>query len=233
MASIKPKKRLSVIIPSLNEAKQLPLLLADLHLWNEKIDLIIVDCGSKDKTCLLATLSGARVLHLSEANRGEQLRHGASRAHGDWLFFLHADSRLPENWFFILAELINSSNEGIAWFFEFKVLSKDLSFRLLEFFVWLRSHFKKMPYGDQGLLISRKLYEEIGGYSSIHLMEDIDLIERVNRKAKLKSLGLPLYTNARRWAKKNMIMQTIRNAHLRSLWRNGVSTKELSQRYYK
>ena len=89
---------LSVIVPSLNEASRLPLLLADLQRWPTPLDLWIVDAGSCDDTELAAQLTGAQVLRVANPNRGAQLSHGACHAKGTWLMFLHADSRLPPQW---------------------------------------------------------------------------------------------------------------------------------------
>ena len=85
---------LSIVIPTLNEALHLPLLLSDLNIWPTDFELIIVDGGSIDLTISIAQIQGVDVIKSPKKNRGYQLKTGASNARGDWLLFLHADSRL-------------------------------------------------------------------------------------------------------------------------------------------
>ncbi len=225
--------KLSVVIPTLNEAAQLPLLLADLHRWGTPIEILVVDAGSSDYTKKITKLGGAQLLEVEQPNRGAQLHHGACNSSGKWLLFLHADSRLSPQWATLIQKLIQSpSNELFAWFFEFKVRGYGLGIRLLEIAVALRSHIRNKPYGDQGLLISKALYERAGGFKRLPLMEDLEFIERVHSQTNLKSLRIPLYTSGRRWEKSNIIIQAIKNAHLRWRWRNGESTDKLQKDYY-
>ena len=142
---------LSIIIPTLNEADHLPLLLADLNEWPYNFELIIVDGGSIDLTISIAQIQGIDVIKSSKKNRGYQLKIGASNAKGDWLLFLHADSRLSPSWFKSLSQIIqNKKSENFAWYFDFKIKKNNLEFRFLEIAVALRSHFLQYPYGDQG-----------------------------------------------------------------------------------
>ena len=99
---------LSVVIPTLNEANHLPLLLADLNAWPYGFDLTIVDAGSKDLTIPIAHIQGANVIKSLKKNRGYQLKLGASSASGDWILFLHADSRLDQTWVNSLLKILNN-----------------------------------------------------------------------------------------------------------------------------
>ena len=91
--------KISIIIPAFNEANNLPLLLSDLSIFKEDGEIIIVDCGSEDKTIDVANIYGAKVYKSNEKNRGLQLDMGAKNSKGDWLIFLHADTRLTHDWF--------------------------------------------------------------------------------------------------------------------------------------
>ena len=225
---------LSIIIPTLNEENNLPLLIADINNWNKKSELIIVDSKSSDNTLLIASLSAAKILHAKYPNRGLQMDLGAQNSSGEWLLFLHADSRLSGNWVEKVFKVIkNSSSMDKAWFFNLKVDKGSLFLRVMEIFVYFRSNFLKRPYGDQGLLVHKELYKQIGGFKPIFIMEDIDIIERIGRHNKIKNLGTFIITNGRKWERSNVIKQSINNAFLRWKWKKGHSTYSLYKKYYK
>ncbi len=223
---------LSIIIPTLNEADHLPLLLADLNEWPYNFELIIVDGGSIDLTISIAQIQGINVIKTNKKNRGYQLKLGGSNARGDWYLFLHADSRLSPSWFKTLYKIIkNKKSENFAWYFDFKIKKHNLEFRLLEIAVALRSHFLQLPYGDQGLLIHKDLYSNTGGYSSLKIMEDIDLITRITKKTKVKRIKENIYTDDIKWINSNIIKRAIKNAKLRKKWRQGCDIDYLSKEY--
>ena len=223
---------LSIIIPTLNEAIHLPLLLADLNAWPYNCELIIVDGGSVDLTISIAQIQGLDVIKSPKKNRGYQLRTGASIAKGDWLLFLHADSRLSQRWGKSLYAIIkNQTSKNFAWYFNFKIKKKNLEFRILEIAVAIRSHFFQLPYGDQGLLIHKDLYYRSGGFSSLKIMEDIDFITRITKKTKVKCIKEDIYTDDIKWSDSNIIKRGIKNAQLRRKWRKGYDIDQLSKEY--
>ena len=232
MARSKKFPTLSIIIPTLDEANHLPLLLADLKAWPYSSDLTIVDGGSRDSTISIAQIQGVNIINSLEQNRGLQLGVGASKAKGEWLLFLHADSRLDKVWVKKLLKIMQTkTSKNFAWYFDFKIKKYNLQFRILEFAVALRSHFLQRPYGDQGLLIHKKLYHRAGGYSSLKIMEDLDLITRVTKNNKAKRIGANIYTDDIKWAKSNIIKRAIKNAKLRKKWRDGYNIDKLSKEY--
>ena len=223
---------LSIVIPTLNEALHLPLLLSDLNVWPNDFELIIVDGGSIDLTISIAQIQGVDVIKSPKKNRGYQLKTGASNARGDWLLFLHADSRLRIGWVRSLSQIIqNKKSKNFAWYFDFKIKKDNLEYRFLEIAVALRSLFLQQPYGDQGLLIHKDLYYKIGGYSSLKIMEDIDLITRITKKTKLKRIRESIYTDDRKWTNSNIIKRAIKNYKLRKKWRQGYDIDNLSKEY--
>ena len=132
--------KISIIIPTINEANNLPLLLSDLSSIQKEGEIIIVDSGSEDKTIDIANIYGAKVFISKERNRGLQLDIGARNSKGDWLIFLHADTRLTHDWF----KKINSflkGNKNIIYYFEFKINHKKIIYRVLEILVNFRSKF--------------------------------------------------------------------------------------------
>ena len=223
---------LSIVIPTLNEALHLPLLLSDLNVWPNDFELIIVDGGSIDLTISIAQIQGVDVIKSPKKNRGYQLKTGASNARGDWLLFLHADSRLSPSWIKSLSQIIqNKKSKNFAWYFDFKIKKDNLEYRFLEIAVALRSLFLQHPYGDQGLLIHKDLYYKTGGYSSLKIMEDIDLITRITKNTKLKRIRESIYTDDRKWTNSNIIKRAIKNYKLRKKWRQGYDIENLSKEY--
>ncbi len=233
MESINKATSLTIIIPTLNEAERLPLLLADLQSWGGSLQIVVVDCGSSDQTRFIAELAGAQVIQAPKPNRGEQLALGASHSLNDWLLFLHADSRLSCKWEKIVKSKTNDSEKvSRAWYFDFRVKEKGILFRIMEFLVFLRSDYLHLPYGDQGLLIEKSIYKEIGGFTKIKIMEDIDIINKLTKRIPINSLGIPIYTDARKWRKNGILMQCWKNLRLRRRWNNGESPSSLFRRYY-
>ena len=233
MARMNKAPALSVMIPCLNEAARLPLLLADLRRSELSLEILLADGGSSDATAQIAGLVGAHLIGVHPAGRGRQLRAAAARARGDWLLFLHADSRLSQQWSAWLNTLLQrSSTEASAWYFDLRISPSTPARQLLERAVGLRSRWLQRPYGDQGLLLHRDLYERCGGFAELPLMEDLELVERLSRIADLRRIGLPLTTDGRRWQQDGVLRRSWRNARLRRRWRQGESAAQLAKAYY-
>ena len=114
----------------------------------------------------------------------------------------------------------------------FKILNSKLEFRILELAVAIRSYYLQRPYGDQGLLIHKDLYNLSGGYSSLKIMEDLDLIIRITKNNKVMRIGENIYTDDIKWTKTNIIKRAVKNARLRNKWRQGYNIDTLSKEYY-
>ena len=224
--------KFSIIIPTLNEANNLPLLLSDLLTIQKEGETIIVDCGSEDKTIDIAKIYGAKVYKSKERNRGLQLNIGAKNAKGEWLIFLHGDTRLTHDWFTRIKSLLKGDNNFI-YHFKFKINDKKIIYRILEILVNFRSRYLKQPYGDQGLIIHKSIYLKNNGFRKIPLMEDVDFIRRLSNKKDLKQLNLPVFTSSRKWRKTNIFHQALKNWNFRRRWIKGESTKSIYSDYYK
>ena len=222
---------LAVVVPSFNEAARLPLLLADLAAGPADVmaELVVVDGGSRDGTPQLARLGGAQVIH-SQASRGWQLQRGVAATTAPWLLLLHADARLQPGWSEALQRAMTTPEA--AWAFDLAVQGPGLPLRLLELAVRLRSQLRQLPYGDQGLLVPRALLERGGGIPPLPLMEDLLLVQRLQRLAPIRRLGCPLQVNGRRWQHHGVLATAWRNARLRQAWRRGMSPQQLADRYY-
>jgi len=170
--------KISIIIPTINEASNLPLLLSDLSNIQKEGEIIIVDCGSEDKTNDIANIYGAKVYKSKEKNRGLQLNMGAKNSREDWLIFLHADTRLTHDWFRKINSVLKGDKDYI-YYFKFKINNNMIIYRVLEILVNFRSNYFKQPYGDQGLIIHRSTYLNNNGFRKIPLMEDVDFLKRL------------------------------------------------------
>jgi len=224
--------KISIIIPTINEANNLPLLLSDLSIIKKDGEILVVDCGSEDRTIDIANIYGAKVFKSEERNRGLQLDIGAKKSKGDWLIFLHADTRLTYDWFKKINLVLKGGNNYI-YNFTFKINHKKIIYRILEILVNFRSQYFKQPYGDQGLIIHRTIYFKNNGFRKIPIMEDIDFLRRLNKKKDLKQLNLPIFISSRKWERTNILFQAMKNWHFRRRWLKGESLKSIYSDYYK
>ena len=224
--------KISIIIPTYNESENLPILLSDLSTITGKVEVIIADCNSEDKTRDIACIYGAKIYKSKKKNRGLQLNIGAKNAKGEWFVFIHADSRLNEKFLKHIKSIVKS-DKNLIYFLKLKINNKKIIYRFLEILVNLRSYLFKDPYGDQGLIIHRKTYLKNKGYRKIPLMEDIDFIKRLGNKKNLRMLNIPIYTSSRKWEKNNIIYQAFKNWKFRERWRKGDSIKSIYLDYYK
>lgn len=223
-----PLMKSSVIIPTLNEEASISRVLQDLRSL-EGLEIIVSDGGSKDSTLAIAE-SLARVLR-SKPGRGIQMNSGAAVASGDILLFLHADTRLPENWKESILSAMSDSRVA-AGAFSLSIDSERLSHKIISSMANLRSGLTKIPYGDQGIFVRRSIFEKIGGFKEIPVMEDVDLMRRLKKMGKIVILGEKVKTSARRWEKEGVVYTTIRNWLLIILYYAGVTPERL-YRYYR
>ncbi|HYG47629.1 MAG TPA: TIGR04283 family arsenosugar biosynthesis glycosyltransferase [Allosphingosinicella sp.] len=214
---------LSVVVPTLNAAATLGRCLDALAGAGE---IVVVDGGSTDATAAIAERSGARLVR-SARGRGVQLAAGAAAAAGDWLLFLHADTILAPGWR-EAAEWHMARRPDRAACFRFRLDAGEWRARLIEAGVALRVRLLGLPYGDQGLLISRRLYEEVGGYRPLPLMEDVDLARRIGR---IQRLDADATTSARRWRRDGWLRRSGRNLLCLALYRLGMSAERVARLY--
>ena len=224
--------RISIIIPTINEANNLPLLLSDLSIIHKEGEILIVDCGSVDRTIDIGNIYGAKVYKSPERNRGLQLDIGANNSKEEWLIFLHADTRLTNDWFTKIKSVLKG-DKNFIYYFKFKINNQKLIYRVLEILVNFRSQYFKKPYGDQGLIIHKSIYLKNNGFKKIPLMEDIDFLKRLDDKKCLKQLNLPIFISSRKWERTNILLQAIKNWNFRRRWLKGESTKSIYSDYYK
>src|SRR5262249_27854315 len=153
--------------------------LATLHGAAIVGEVIVADSSSSDETAAHARAAGARVV-VAPRGRGSQLAAGAATATGDWFLFLHADCRPEPGWEDAVgAFLAGPKAQSHAGYFDLALDDPAPAARRLERIVAWRCWALALPYGDQGLLIARALYDAVGGFRSLPLMEDVDLVRRL------------------------------------------------------
>jgi rSAM/selenodomain-associated transferase 2 len=216
---------LSLIVPTLNAEAHLG---ACLDAAKDADELVVVDGGSSDYTIEVAERRGAKLL-CAATGRGHQLSAGADAADGDWLLFLHADTVLADGWREAAESHIAAAPETAACF-RFRLDSPAWQARLVERGVAARVRMLGLPYGDQGLLISRALYNEIGGYKPLSLFEDVDLIRRLGSK-RIRLLDAEALTSAERWHRDGWFRRSAANMGLLALYRLGMPPARIATRY--
>ncbi len=223
---------LTVVIPTLNSESELPALLSLLvpaAVSGLVRQVVIADGGSSDHTREFVEAAGADLV-TSEKGRGQQLKRGAEAATSPWLLFLHADTLPAAGWEDEVRPYIQSGNEGVAATFRFRLDDRRLAARGLEWAVAVRSRLLALPYGDQGLLISRHLYDEVGGYRPIPIMEDVDIVRRIGRK-RLAFLRHAATTSAARYRRDGYLRRVLRNASCLGLWLANVPPDRIARLY--
>ena len=214
--------RISAIVPTLNAAAHLGECLAAL---GDADELIVSDGGSTDGTRDLARRGGARVVE-GTAGRGRQLAAGAAAASGNVLLFVHADTRLGLGW-------RRAAEKHLAGFeapacFRLRLDDPAWQARAVETAVGLRTRLFALPYGDQGLMVRRDLYENAGGFSPLVLMEDVEILSRLPR---VRMLDVDAVTSAERWRRDGWAHRSLRNLACLSLWKLGVSPERIAALY--
>lgn len=214
---------ITVVIPTLNaEATLAPTLAALVPAAVDGLirEVIVVDGGSSDRTAEIVDHAGATLLSGSKG-RGQQLAAGAAQARFPWLLFLHADTVLAPGWEreagTFMGRIDSGDRPAAAAAFRFTLDDEGARPRVLEQLVALRCRTLRLPYGDQGLLIPKQLYAEIGGFRPLTLMEDVDLVRRLGRR-RIVMLRTSAITSAERFRREGYVNRSARNLLCLSLY---------------
>ncbi len=232
-----PSVKLSVVIPTLDEAARIGAAIASAAAAG--VEVLVVDGGSRDGTPERAREAGATVHHCSPG-RARQLGVGARAARGDAVLFLHADTRLPRGWdAAVRAALASPEVVGGAFRFHFDAAGPDargadapgVLLRLVEWGARLRVVLLGMPYGDQALFVRREVLERIGGVPQEPIMEDLDLVRALQRRGRLALLPLAASTSPRRYREAGVLRTVLRNAAAATGWLLGFDRRRIAGWY--
>lgn len=216
----------SVIIPTFNEAAYVAQAIHSAR-SNHVGEIIIVDGGSTDATCRIAEQWEARVLQ-TRRNRAAQMNYGALHARGEWLCFLHADCHLSAKALSRAARYVNRPGVAAACFCQ-RHWPASWHFRWLDAGANLRTRCLGLAYGDQGLIVRRDIFLEIGGFPEIPIFEDAAFCRKLLRFGRLILLPATIYVSPRRWLARSFWSVTINNWVLFAAWQAGLSPTILAR----
>ena len=202
---------LSVIVPTLNEADNIGLVLSSLQDVGG-IEVIVADGGSTDTTINLALEAGAAVVHCNKG-RGRQMNAAAALARGEVLLFLHADTRLPPGFQHVVWHALDRQGKSpvVAGAFRLRIDDSGLILRIIEWSANLRSRWLSLPYGDQAIFVRAEVFYQMNGFQHWPLMEDYDLCRRLRRLGRIVTASATVLTSARRWKTLGAVRTTFMN----------------------
>jgi len=222
---------ISVIIPTLNVAYDMvPCFeaLAEGLMDGLIRELILADGGSRDAIAEVAEAAGARLI-TSPPGRGIQIAAGAMAARGEWMLFLHADTVLERGWTREVRRHL-AAGPGRAGYFRLRFDTQGAAPSLVAGWANLRSSLLALPYGDQGLLISRSLYRSVGGYPEIPVMEDVALARRLGHR-RLARIEADAVTSSARYVREGWLRRGSHNLATLALYFLGMRMDNLAKFY--
>lgn len=220
--------RISIIIPALNEEEQIGAAIESARQGSPH-EIIVMDGGSNDGTAERARNAGAEVLN-SRLGRARQMNAGAARATGNVLLFLHADTRLPADYPRAVAETMRQRGI-VAGAFGFRIGANFFCRCLLEKVTNFRSRQLQTPYGDQAIFLRRSLFEEMGGFADMPIMEDYEFVQRLRRRGKILTVAEQAITSGRRWLEMGVFRTAVVNLMIIVGYRLGICPSKL-RRFY-
>lgn len=220
---------ISVIIPTLNEEETIGPTLDAMLSGNGEVEVIVADGGSDDRTVEIARQFGARVIS-SDRGRGTQMDNGGRAARGQVLLFLHADTIVPSDLVKRIYEALLRDVEALGGNCDIRF---DGTSRAATFMTWLYPKLGKLGlcYGDSGIFVRASVYQEIGGFNSFPLFEDLDFIKRLRKRGRVIHVPVTLVTSSRRFEGRRFPLMFTRWFILQTLFWIGVSPRTLSKLY--
>ena len=226
------KRTISVIVPVLNEAACIATTLDCMQALRARgNEIIVVDGGSTDDTRSLAAPFADHIV-CSDAGRALQMNAGASVSSGDVLWFVHADTRVPESADLAIISLLDKGVESDCWgYFSVRLSGAHFLLRVVERMMNMRSRITAIATGDQGIFVTKALFYRVGGFPELPLMEDVGLSKFLRVVRKPLCMKETLVTSSRRWEQRGIVRTIALMWLLRLAWFSGVPAKHLA-RYY-
>lgn len=221
--------RISVIIPALNEAANIVRAVTSAQECGAD-EVIVADGGSGDETCVLAEMSGARVVS-SPRGRAVQQNAGARAATGDVLLFLHADNWLGKDAISQVRSAAHRKKNNLCGAFQQNIDAAPFVYRLLERGNAERVRWLGLPYGDQVIFVTRDLFDQVGGFPDEPFLEDVLLMQHLRRLTWPQLLPGPVHVSPRRWEQRGVLRQTLRNWAILTSFSLGTSPQRLINWY--
>ncbi|MBI5109898.1 MAG: TIGR04283 family arsenosugar biosynthesis glycosyltransferase [Rhodocyclales bacterium] len=224
-----PVPELSIVVPVLNEAPRIVAQLQPLQaLRRHNVEVIVVDGGSTDGSAQAAAALADRIL-IAPRGRARQMNAGATASGGQVLLFLHADTVLPPHAFAAVRAAIDG---GAHWGrFDVRIDARDPLLRVVERMMNWRSRLTGIATGDQAIFVRRDLFERVGGYPDLPLMEDIRFSALLKRQAAPACLAETVATSARRWQKHGVLHTILLMWWLRAAFFCGADPARLARQY--
>jgi rSAM/selenodomain-associated transferase 2 len=223
-----PAMTVSVVVPTLDEADALPRTLAAARQAGVG-EIVVVDGGSRDATAAVARPLADRVLECAPG-RARQMNAGAAAARGDVLLFLHADTLLPPGAAALVGRALDAQG-AVGGRFDVRLDADGVAYRVIERAISLRSRLTGVATGDQAIFVRRAVFERLGGYPPLPLMEDIALCRALKREGRMVALRDTVLTSARRWRRHGVARTVLLMWALRAAYYAGVSPERLARVY--
>ena len=223
----------SFIIPVYREGQIINQTIQNIRALKDgaQAEIIVVDGNSGQDTLEEIEFPSVKKI-VSARGRGRQMNAGAGEAGGDILVFLHADTRLPDNALNLMAEVL-ADIAFVAGAFDLGIDSRRFVFRVIEKMASWRSRLTRIPYGDKAIFIRADYFKSLGGFQSIPIMEEVELMQRIKRNNhRIVILRERVRTSPRRWEAEGIIFCTLRNWLLIALYLLGIKPETLV-RFYK
>jgi rSAM/selenodomain-associated transferase 2 len=220
--------QISIIIPTLNEAENIKAAIATTQ-PSSNTEIIVVDGGSQDDTVAIVQSLGVKVIS-SSPSRAVQMNTGAAVASGEILLFLHADTLLPIGFDEMITTALQQP-KVVAGAFALRIDGALGGLRWVETGVNWRSRWLQMPYGDQAIFITKSVFQKIGGFPELAIMEDFELMRCLRRIGRITILSVPVITSARRWIQKGVWKTTLINQIVIIAYLLGVQPERIRQWY--
>jgi rSAM/selenodomain-associated transferase 2 len=223
---------LSLVIPVLSEAETISENIRHIRELNAvgTAEIIVVDGDPLGSTIRTITDEGVRTA-VAERGRARQMNRGAALATGDILLFLHADTRLPPGAFALIRSTMDDKRY-VGGAFDLGFDTKRAIFKITEMYVFLRTRLTKIPFGDQAIFIRREYFEKIGGYRDLPIMEDVELMRRIRKRADtIHIIPRKVRTSVRRYEREGILSCTLRNWLVQISYALGISPQRLVKWY--